>query len=176
MRIGIGLGSNVGNRLQNLERAVNSIARLHHQLSNPLTSPVYVTQPVDCKIDTRDFYNMAIELNCELPPAELLTQLWGIESSLGRPSHRQRNAPRTIDLDILYADNQVLKSEKLTLPHPRLTQRRFVLQPLADIRPELVLPGQSKDIATLLADLDSDETPLEQVATAPQTSFLNTAC
>lgn len=115
-----------------------------------------------------------MELECDLSPDELLTQLRKIESSLGRPTHRQRNAPRTIDLDILYAGDQVLKSEELTLPHPRLTQRRFVLQPLADIRPGLVLPGQSKDISTLLADLDSDEAPLEQVATAADAGFPNT--
>lgn len=119
---------------------------------------------------------MAIELKCGLSPADLLTQLREIESSLGRSAHRQRNAPRTIDLDILYAGDQVLKSEQLTLPHPRLTQRRFVLQPLARIRPELVLPGQRKDIATLLAELDSDEAPLEQVATAADAGFPNTAC
>lgn len=153
-----------------------SVTGLHCKPPSPLISPIYVTQPVDCKINTRYFYNMVVELKCSLPPIELLAQLRKIETTQGRPAHRQRNAPRTIDLDILYAGNQVAESEELTLPHPRLTQRRFVLQPLADIRPELVLPGQSKDIATLLAELDSDEPPLEQTAAPLDADFLNASC
>jgi len=174
MRIGIGLGSNVGRRQQNLERAVDAIASLHHQSSQLLISSVYITQPVDCKLNTRHFYNMAIELECSLSPFGLLRQLREIEHSLGRPSQRARNAPRTIDLDILYAGDQVLNSEELTLPHPRLAQRRFVLQPLADIRPGLVLPGQSKDIATLLGELDPDEAPVEPIAPPPEAQPLDT--
>lgn len=118
---------------------------------------------------------MAIELECALSPADLLIQLREIESSLGRPTERRRNTPRTIDLDILYAGEQVLNGAELTLPHPRLTQRRFVLQPLADIHPKLILPGQDKDIATLLGELDSDEAPMEPIAPAPEAGLLSTA-
>ena len=77
-----------------------------------------------------------------------------IESKLGRPSRHPRNAPRTLDLDILYIGDLVITRDDLTLPHPRLHLRRFVLAPLNDIRPKLRLPGFSKTIAELLRDLD----------------------
>jgi 2-amino-4-hydroxy-6-hydroxymethyldihydropteridine diphosphokinase len=75
----------------------------------------------------------------------------------------EHHAPRTVDLDLLYADGVAMGHPELTLPHPRLHRRRFVLQPLADIRPELVLPGQTRDVAALLAALDSTEPPLRLV-------------
>lgn len=164
MRYGIGIGSNIGDRLQNLQQAVSAISDLPSSSRHLLSSSVYLTQAVDCEEDTSPFYNMAIELESSSSPLDLLIQLRIIETGLGRPSQRQRNASRTIDLDILYAADQVINSETLALPHPRLTQRRFVLQPLAEIRPELLLPGLNKDIATLLAELDSDEPPLERIS------------
>jgi len=176
MRIGIGLGSNLGDRLQHLKQASVSAGKLHHNASPILSSPVYLTQAVDCEKDTTPFYNMVIELESHLSPVELLSHLRKIETSLGRPVHRQRNASRTIDLDILYAGELVIDSNDLTLPHPRLTQRRFVLQPLCDIRSDLVLPGQSKKIATLLAELDSDEPQLKRIDTPPFTDFICTTC
>jgi 2-amino-4-hydroxy-6-hydroxymethyldihydropteridine diphosphokinase len=175
MRIGLGLGSNIGDRLQNLEQAALSISNIHIASFPLLTSPVYLTQPVDCKEDTLPFYNMAIELESDLSAHDLLSRLREIEAELGRPAQRERNASRTIDLDILYVDDLVLDSQDLTLPHPRLTQRRFVLQPLADICPNLILPGQSKNIATLLAELNSDEPALEPI-TDPSTEVVSNAC
>jgi 2-amino-4-hydroxy-6-hydroxymethyldihydropteridine diphosphokinase len=79
---------------------------------------------------------------------------------MGRLSNPQRNAPRVIDVDILYLGNEQCDSSDLILPHPRLHERRFVLQPLADIRPELVLAGQAKCIAQILKELKSNEAPL----------------
>lgn len=176
MNFGIGLGSNLGDRLQNLRQALVSLRKIHSPSSPPLYSETYLSQAVDCEQDSPAFYNMAIELECELEPLELLSQLRNIELNLGRPSQRQRNASRTIDLDILYAGELVLDSEELTLPHPRFDQRRFVLQPLADIRPELILPGQSKNISTLLVELKSDEAPLEVIASHPLSELTQPTC
>ncbi len=164
MKYGIGLGSNIGNRLQNLQRAATSIRKISIDHSPTLSSSVYLTEPVDCEENTTSFYNMTVELEIGISPLDLLSRLREIESELGRPTQRQRNASRTIDLDILYADDLEISGDELTIPHPRLTQRRFVLQPLADIQPDLILPGQHKDITTLLAELDSQEAPLERVA------------
>jgi len=176
MRIGIGLGSNLGDRLQNLKRAAISICTLHSASSPLLLSPVYLTQPVDCKDDAMPFYNMVMELESDSSPLDLLSQLRQIETGLGRPIQRERNTSRTIDLDILYAGDLVIDSDALTLPHPRLIQRRFVLQPLVDIRSDLILPGHRKDITTLLAELDSDEPPLEQISTPSFADLLSTTC
>src|ERR1700752_4040997 len=91
------------------------------------------------------------------PAIALLDSLLKIEQSLGRPSKRPRNAPRTIDLDLLYAGNLTLNSPEIIIPHPRITQKRFVLQPLADVAPELVLPGQTLSIRHLWMRLKTDE-------------------
>lgn len=163
MKYGIGLGSNLGDRLQNLQQALIALGKWHQGPSRPLYSAVYLTQAVGCQEGTPDFYNMAIELESELSPLNLLSQMRAIETQLGRPNQRQRNASRSIDLDILYADDLISQSQTLTLPHPRLQMRRFVLQPLADIRPDLILPNQQKNISTLLAELDSDEAALQTV-------------
>ncbi|NOY00051.1 MAG: 2-amino-4-hydroxy-6-hydroxymethyldihydropteridine diphosphokinase [Verrucomicrobia bacterium] len=176
MKYGIGLGSNIGNRLQNLQRAAASVRKISIDHSPALSSSAYLTEPVDCEENTSSFYNMTIELEIEISPLDLLSRLREIEGKLGRPTQRQRNTPRTIDLDILYAGDLVINSDELTIPHPRLSQRRFVLQPLAEIRPNLILPGHHQDIITLLAELDSEEPPLEQVAAPLFADSLSPSC
>ncbi len=94
-----------------------------------------------------------IEIGYAGEAMELLQHLRQIEASLGRPSRHERNASRTLDLDLLYFGDAVLSTPELELPHPRMTTRRFVLEPLAEIRPELVLPAQNKTVAELLAAL-----------------------
>jgi 2-amino-4-hydroxy-6-hydroxymethyldihydropteridine diphosphokinase len=101
--------------------------------------------------------NAAVEIRFNRPPIVLLDVLLGIERAMGRPSKRPRNAPRTIDLDVLYVGNLILDNPEIIIPHPRLPKRRFVLAPLSEIAPELVLPGQTKTIRNLLENLSDNE-------------------
>jgi 2-amino-4-hydroxy-6-hydroxymethyldihydropteridine diphosphokinase len=157
MRAGVALGSNIEPRLLHLQAATRRILDLPTGSGPILCSRVYETSPVDCPPRSPLFLNAALEFSTELHPVELLRQLKSIESDLGRPSATERNSPRTIDLDLLYCDNIALAGPELTLPHPQITRRRFVLQPLADIRPELVLPQCTRSIDELLRKLKSNE-------------------
>lgn len=146
---GIALGSNSGDRIAHLHAALDALRTFDPAL---LCSPFYETVPVDCPAGSGAFLNAVAVLEWPGTPQELLDALRSIETSLGRPLERERNAPRTIDLDILYAGDCVLHTAALILPHPRLHLRRFVLQPLADLRPDLVLPGFTQSVAGLLAN------------------------
>jgi 2-amino-4-hydroxy-6-hydroxymethyldihydropteridine diphosphokinase len=153
MRTGIALGSNLGDRLANLRAGREAVMRLAGVSGTPLCSRVYETEPVGTGPDAGRFLNAVIEVEFTGQPMALLDALQEIEATMGRPSKRPRNAPRTLDLDILYVGNLVLSNEEIVIPHPRLHQRRFVLTPLNDIRPDLLLPGQQHTIAQLLATL-----------------------
>ena len=153
MRCGIALGSNIRDRLAHLRAGQTAVAKLHIGPAAPLLSPIYETEPVDCAPGTTPYLNAVMEIEYEGEPIALFHALQQIERAQGRPTDHTRNAPRTLDLDLLYIADITLDSAELTLPQPRLTQRRFVLQPLADIRPELILPGTKQNIAQLLACL-----------------------
>lgn len=136
-RVGLSLGSNLGDRLAHLQEAVR---RLKPVRSSPhlLASGLYETEPLDCREGDPGFYNVAIEIETGLPPGELLQHTQQIEKDLGRPSQRAVNSPRVIDLDLLYYDDLILETAALTLPHPRMLMRAFVLIPLSEFRPEYV--------------------------------------
>ena len=153
MRCGIALGSNIGDRMAHLRAARSALESLHQGSAAPLVSPVYETEAVDCKPGTAPYLNAVMEIETDRDPAALLNALQQIERSMGRPAQHERNAPRTLDLDLLYAGDLTLQSAELTLPHPRLATRRFVLPPLADLRPELILPNADRSIAALLSAL-----------------------
>lgn len=163
MIYGIALGSNLGDRMHHLQEAVRHLIMVHPTLILRAAAPVYETEPVDCPEDSQAFYNTAVEVSCDLAPLELLRKMRDVEVKLGRPAEHGHHAPRTVDLDLLYADDATLQHPDLILPHPRMTRRRFVLQPLADIRPDLLLPGQGLTIRELLEALQSDEPPLRRV-------------
>jgi 2-amino-4-hydroxy-6-hydroxymethyldihydropteridine diphosphokinase len=163
MIYGIALGSNLGDRLHHLQEAVRMLRVVHPTMILHAAAPVYETDPVDCPEGSQTFYNTVVEVECELAPLELLREMRAIEAKLGRPAEHGHHAPRTVDLDMLYADDTVMEHPDLILPHPRMTQRRFVLQPLADIQPELVLPRDERNIAQHLDTLQSDEPPLRVV-------------
>ena len=155
--VGIALGSNEGDRLQNIQAARQRIMNLLSVRREPfpLSAPVFETEPVGCAPGTRAFLNTVVEVGCDGPfsPTNFLKALPNIERDLGRPTRYPRNAPRTVDLDLLYAGEFCCDHPELTLPHPRMSQRRFVLAPLAAIRPDLVVPGQSRTAGELLRAL-----------------------
>jgi 2-amino-4-hydroxy-6-hydroxymethyldihydropteridine diphosphokinase len=157
MRAGIALGSNIGNRLNNLRTAFREVAKLSSDLSAVRCSSIYETSPVDSPPGASSYLNAVMEIEYRRPAIALLDSLLQIERALGRPSKRPRNAPRTIDLDLLYFGNLTLNSPEIIIPHPRITQRRFVLEPLAEVVPELVLPGQTHSIRHLLMGLKTEE-------------------
>lgn len=162
-RVGIALGSNLGNRLAHLQTARDMLRNLVPEDTVYLQAPVYQSEPVDCPPESPDFFNTVVEIDFIGSPYDLLDRTQGIEFHFGRGVVHQTNAPRIIDLDILYFGDVVIKDSILTIPHPEMTSRRFVLQPLADIRPDLVLPGDDATIAEHLRHLDSDEPPLSLV-------------
>ena len=154
MRTAIALGSNLGNRLENLRTARRQILHLRSVKPPVISSAIYETDPVDCKPGAPKFLNAVLEFDYEGDPLALLGNLREIEGALGRPSNHSRNVSRKIDIDLLYFGNARMDHEELQLPHPRMHLRKFVLQPLADIRPELVLSGQIKTVRELLAQLE----------------------
>ena len=153
MRAGIALGSNLGERIANLRNAHREIAGLTGSLPPLRCSPIYETEPVDCEQGAAKFFNAVIEIGYSGPPEELRRALAGIERTLGRPASHERNVSRPIDLDLLYFGDVVIDSAELRLPHPRMVEREFVLRPLADIRPGLVLPKQTETVGELLLRL-----------------------
>jgi 2-amino-4-hydroxy-6-hydroxymethyldihydropteridine diphosphokinase len=151
MRIGVALGSNLGDRLANLRAARKAIADLTGAKGSVLESSVYETEPVGCEPGAGKFLNAVLEIEYNGDPTDLLQKLIRIEESLGRDRNHARNVSRKIDIDLLYAGELNVENEQLQLPHPRLHLRKFVLQPLADFRPELILPNQTKTVRELLA-------------------------
>ena len=142
----LGLGANLGNRQNNLKRALEL---LRAQVRIEQVSSFYETEPVGYREQPR-FLNAVCRVSTSLSPEELLALIKEIEAKLGRvPSFP--NAPRLIDIDILFYNDQVINLPQLTIPHPRLEERGFVLVPLADIAPELVHPVSHQKIKDLVA-------------------------
>jgi 2-amino-4-hydroxy-6-hydroxymethyldihydropteridine diphosphokinase len=163
-RVGIALGSNLGDRLSNLRAACDLLRNIAIPGEVFLQASIYQTEPKLCPPGSPFFYNSAVEIAFEGDVFNLLDITQSIEKSLGRTGGFERNAPRIIDVDLLYFGDAIIDTEALVLPHPRIGERRFVLQPLADIRPDLVLPGQQTSVAELLEHLVSDESPLIRVS------------
>jgi 2-amino-4-hydroxy-6-hydroxymethyldihydropteridine diphosphokinase len=152
MRTAVALGSNIGDRLENLRAARKAIIDLANVKPPIFSSAVYETEPVGCEPGAGKFLNAIVEFEHKGDPKGLLEQLIQIEEKLGRKRDHPKNLSRTIDLDLLYRGNQRINDERLQLPHPRLHLRAFVLRPLADITPDLVLPDQTKTVRELLAN------------------------
>ena len=149
-RTGFSLGSNSGNRLAFLERACDHLAQIFGDLR---LSQVYETEPVNCPPGSPAFLNACVEVATTMPPQEVLYRCQEIEKALGRVRTGVYGEARTCDIDLIYSGDLQVDTSQLTLPHPRATQRRFVLQPLCDIDPALILPGQTATVQELLARL-----------------------
>lgn len=145
----IALGSNVGSRLANLKNAISNLAP---QMTVKKKSPVYETPPWGYA-NQPAFLNQVVMAETYLEADALLGHLKRLETALGREPSFQ-NGPRLIDMDILFYDDLILDSDPLSIPHPRLHQRAFVLVPLNDIAPDLVHPVLGKPVSELLLDVD----------------------
>jgi len=138
MRGYLGLGSNEGDRHGALSAAREELAR--HGVTVVAASSVYETAPQGEVLDQPDFLNACLAIDTDLGPEELLDACKEVEHGLGRVSGGPRHGPRPIDVDLLLLGDLVHRSERLTLPHPEVTARRFVLEPLLELDPELALP------------------------------------
>jgi 2-amino-4-hydroxy-6-hydroxymethyldihydropteridine diphosphokinase len=149
----VALGANLGDSRRNLLRAMERL----QQLSDwpLLKSSLWQTAPVDCPPGSPVFVNAVVALMPRggVTPESLLARLQEIEKEFGRTPKEVLNEPRPLDLDLIAFGSERRAGEELTLPHPRAHQRRFVLQPLSEIAPDLVLPGQQKTVLRLLAEL-----------------------
>jgi 2-amino-4-hydroxy-6-hydroxymethyldihydropteridine diphosphokinase len=145
----IGLGSNLGNRVANLREAVQRLSAL---VKVQKASQLYVAAPLGYVRDD-SFVNAVIKATTTLKPMELLEMMQGIESSMGRRSGVQYG-PRPIDLDMLFFDGIQIETRKLTVPHPLIPQRAFVLKPLVEIAPNLMHPVLYYTVSQLLQDAD----------------------
>lgn len=152
----IALGSNMGDRELNLLRAVSEVGRLPECKVTGL-SAFYETSPVG-RGDQPSFYNAALRLHTPFPPRLLLEQLLRIEADVFGRTRTVPWGPRRIDLDLLLYGTDIISEDGLVVPHPRMAERRFVLQPLNDIAPDLVHPLLGRSISELLGALSSDET------------------
>ena len=135
----LGLGSNVGDRRGHLEEAVRELQQ--HGLEVLASSSVYETEPVGLVLDQPDFQNSCLRIETSFQPLELLDACKAVERRVGRTSGGARHGPRVLDVDVLLLDSLQFNSERLTLPHPEVSSRRFVLVPLLELDPELTLPG-----------------------------------
>lgn len=152
----IALGSNIGDRELNLLRAVAEVGKIPESRVTALSS-FYETSPVG-KVAQDAFYNAVLRLSTRLDARSLLTHLLTIEDTSFQRIRTVHQGPRRMDLDLLLFGNEIISEENLIVPHPRLTERRFVLQPLCEIAPDLPHPQTGTRIREILAALKSDET------------------
>src|SRR5579884_3824408 len=138
----LGLGSNVGERRAHLEAAVAALPANGVQVL--ASSSVYETEPVGLVLDQREFFNACLRVETADDPEALLDACKAVERELGREPGGPRHGPRPIDVDLLLLGDEPYRSERLSLPHPEVTTRRFVLVPLLELDPELTLPDGTR--------------------------------
>ena len=154
-KVFIGLGSNIGDRLENIQNAISEISS-HKKIKLVEKSTVYETEPMYYKYQD-NFLNMVIEIVTDIHPDELLMLFKNLENKLGRKFNEKNNYPRIIDIDILDYNKLILDSRTLTLPHPKIRERLFVLKPWNDISPDYIIGNSNKSINELMLLLDSND-------------------
>ncbi len=158
METGFCLGSNMGGRLRLLSQA-KTLILLEPKVQFIDQSPVYETEPIGMKPEYKSmkFLNAALIVQSPYTAVEWLPKIKKIEEILRRVRTEDRNAPRPIDIDLIFSGDEVVDSDLLQVPHPRWAERRFVVQTLADVRPELVLPGTNEPVQKILADMSNND-------------------
>lgn len=158
----VALGSNLGDSARIILEAMERLRQLSDEPM--LRSSLWQTSPVDCPPGSPDFLNAVVGLvpQAGATPEWLHARLQDMEKQFGRRPKQVHNEPRPLDLDLITFRHELRTTTKLTLPHPRAHERRFVLQPLSEIAPELVLPGQTESVSRLLEKLPAD--PLMRLA------------
>jgi 2-amino-4-hydroxy-6-hydroxymethyldihydropteridine diphosphokinase len=155
----LGLGSNVGDSVAHLRAAIELLPG--HDVAVEAVSSAYVTEPVGEILDQPDFLNAAIRIRTALEPGQLLDACKAVEAERGRAFDLPRHSPRPLDVDLLLLGDLELVSDRLTLPHPEVSSRRFVLAPLLELDPELTLPDGTR-LADALAGLPDDGQRVER--------------
>jgi len=155
-RVFIGIGSNLGDRLQQISDAARALGAAEG-IRIVQMAPIIETDAVGGP-PQGPYLNTVVELETSVAPQQLLTVLQQIERRLGRVPSAQRWAPRPIDLDLLLYDDRVVNDPQLTIPHPRMHERRFVLEPLAQLAPQVMHPILHQTIAALLAQIAAPHT------------------
>ena len=153
-RVVIGLGSNLGDRFDNLQGAVEQLSDTPDVWVTAV-SPVYETRPLDCPPDSGDFLNAVVLADTTLSANRLLDRALAIEDAYDRDRSHGVNAPRTLDVDLIVVGDRRSDTESLKLPHPQAHERAFVLQPWVDLEPDAEFPGLGP-VAELLAKVGTD--------------------
>jgi 2-amino-4-hydroxy-6-hydroxymethyldihydropteridine diphosphokinase len=156
VKVGLALGSNLGDRLQHLQQAKRYLLSLSPEQWHR-AAPLYETEPIGCPPNSPKFLNTVIEIEFTGAPKTLLKKVQAYENAHGRDRNLPPNTARSIDIDILYFGEKEVLEKDLIVPHPRLAQRRFVLLPLSTIRPEMIVKGTGKTVTLLLRELPAGE-------------------
>jgi len=156
MKVGLGLGSNLGERLQHLQQAKAYLLSLSPEAWH-VASPLYETEPVGCPPNSPKFLNAVLEIEFLGAPRTLLKKLLAYERAHGRDRDLPKNAARPIDIDILYFGEKEILEKDFVVPHPGMAARRFVLLPLSTIRPDMIVKGTGKTVRMLLRELPARE-------------------
>ena len=151
----VSVGSNLGDKIENCQKGIDGLLADGRSVLVG-SSSFYRTSPVDYK-DQDWFVNRVVKIETALNPFDLLDKIQGIEKAMGRKTGTIRFGPRVLDLDIIFYDDQVVQTDTLEIPHPRMHKRRFVLKPICDIEPSMMHPLLGRDMQSLLSDLQDLE-------------------
>ena len=148
----LSIGTNLGDRFKNIKECINMI-RLNPSTECITWSKIYETVPMYNSKQNK-FLNLILKIKTTVKPMELLDEIKSIESKMGRTMNNLKNQPRLIDIDILSYGNTMINNDNLIIPHPKITERAFVLKPWSDIDPDYKLPEINKTISELISNLD----------------------